>query len=174
MNAASSHVTGSSIYNLGAISPNETFCNIILTAPVGSGNLTVGYFSQPGSNRQMPPGMNATVTVPIHLKVTDPAERTLLEQDVVTPCILPIEFETRGEYRVYLTNNGNEKVSIPIGTEFEMGNSQNREADKYLLASVLTAAGAFFLAASVTTNFLLKRLRKGTNSKSNEDKNTEG
>jgi hypothetical protein len=113
--------------------------------------------------------MNDSVTVPVHLKVTDPANRTLLEQDMVTPGTFPIEFKTRGEYRVYLTNNGNEKSPIPIGTTFELGNPQNREADKYLLAIVLTMSGAVFIAAGLTMKFASKKL-KNTNSKSKENK----
>jgi hypothetical protein len=168
MNAASSHVTGSTIYNLGEVSPGETFCNVILIAPVGSGNLTIGYNKIPGDNHQLPPGMNDSVTVPVHLKVTNPANKTVLEEDIVTPGTFQMEFSARGEYKVYLTNNGNQRTSIPIGTTFEMGNPQNREADKYLLALFLTVTGVVCISAGVIIGLISKRFTKKTKPKSIE------
>jgi hypothetical protein len=169
VNAASSHVTGNSTYNQGEVSPGETSCNVIIIGPVGSGNLTVGYHQIPGSHGTLPPEMNASVSVPVHLKVTDPANHTLLEQDTVTPGMFPIDFTTRGEYKVYLTNNGNERNAIPIGTTFEMDNPQNREADKYLLSVVLTAGGAVCIAIGLILNFISRRFGKSVISKSTEN-----
>jgi hypothetical protein len=169
VNAASSHVTGASIYNQGEVSPGETSCNVIIIGPVGSGNLTVGYRQVPGSHGTLPPGMNASVSVPVHLKVTDPANHTSLEQDTVTPGMFPIEFTTRGEYNVYLTNNGNERYALPIGTTFEMDNPQNREADKYLLSVVLTAGGPVCIAIGLILNFTSRRFVKSVISKNTEN-----
>ena len=171
MNAASSHVIGSSIYASGEVSPGETSCNVLLMAPVGQGNLTIGYNKSPGSRQQLPSWMNESVTAPIHLKVTDPANQTLLEQDIVTPGTFPIEFKTRGQYNVYITNNGKMAITIPIGTTFEMGNPQNREADKYLLSLLLIAAGAVCTVVGLTVNLVSKRLVNKASSKSSKKQN---
>ena len=168
MNAASSHVTGIIIYNSGEVNPGETFCNVILIGPVGSGNLTIGYNKLPGGSHQLPPGVNDSVTVPIHLKVTNPANQTVLEKDIVTPGTFQMEFSTRGEYKVYLTNNGNQRTPIPVGTTFEMGNPQNREADKYTLAVLLTITGVICISAAMVISLLSKRFWKRANSKSVE------
>ncbi len=126
-------------------------------APVGHGNFTVGYNKYPDRNwTQLPPGMNATVVLPVHLKITDPTGQTLLEQGIVTPASFPLNFDTRGEYLVYLTNNGNESSSIPIGTKFEPNNPQNREADKYFLSCSLIAVGAVVVAVGLTMNIANK------------------
>ncbi len=164
LNAASSHVTGSAIASKGTLNPEETSGYVLFMAPIGHGNFTVGYNKDPNRNwTQLPPGIPETVVLPVHLKITDPTGQVLLEQDIVTPAIFPLNFDTRGEYNVYLTNNGNESSSMPIGTQFEMNNPQNREADKYLLASSLIAIGAVITLAGLTVNLVSKRLSK-TNS----------
>jgi hypothetical protein len=166
LNAASSHVIGSSITAQGTVNPGETSCNVLFMAPVGHGNFTVGYNKDPDRNwTQLPPGMNATVVLPVHLRITDPTGQTLLEQDIVTPASFPINFDTRGEYKVYLTNNGSEQSAIPIGTKFELNNPQNREADKYSLSLSLIAVGAVCTIAGLALNLVSKKLGK-THSKS--------
>jgi hypothetical protein len=169
MNAASSHVTGSSVFASREVSPNETVCYALLMAPVGSGNLTVGSNNLPSTtHQQLPFWLNESVVLPVHLKVTDPTNRILIEQDIITPYTCPIEFSARGEYRVYLTNNGNESTSIPIGTAFEMHNSQNREADKYLLALLLTGAGVVCLAIGLIAGLLAQSFSKNSISANKE------
>ena len=158
LNAASSHAIGSSIYNQGEVNPGETSCNVLFMAPLGAGNLTVGYNKDPASSQQLPTWMNESVVVPVHLKVTNPANQTLIEQDIVTPATFPIKFDTRGEYRVYLTNNGQERSPLPVGTTFELNNPQNREADKYQLSLFLIAAGTVCIVAGLALNFVSKRL----------------
>jgi hypothetical protein len=165
LNAASSHVARSSIASYWTVNPDETSCYVLFMAPVGHGNLTVGYNKDPDWTRQnLPPEIPETVVLPVHLKVTDPAGQTLLEQDIVTPAIFPLDFDTRGEYKVYLTNNSNESSSIPIGTKFVMNNPQNREADKYLLSCTLIAVGAVVVAVGLTLN-LVSKLRNNAKSK---------
>lgn len=104
------------------------------------------------------------VVLPVHLKVVDPAGQTLLEQDIVTPAIFPINFDTRGEYKIYLTNNGSERSGIGIGLMFQSNNPQNREADKYLLSCTLIAVGAVVVAVGLTLNLVIK-LRNNAKSK---------
>ncbi len=165
LNAASSHVSGSAIASTITLKPEETSGYVLFMAPVGHGNFTVGYNKDPNRNwTQLPPGIPETVVLPVHLKITDPTGQTLLEQDIVTPAIFPLNFDARGEYRVYITNNGNESSSMPIGTQFEMNNPQNREADKYLLSCTLIAIGGVCIAVGLTLN-LVTKLRKNARSK---------
>jgi hypothetical protein len=164
INAASSHVSLISNSVDGEIDSGETSCKVLFMAPVGKGNLTVGYNIPPGRSSALSQFLPEYVVLPIHLKVINPAEQTLLEQDIITPAIFPINFDTRGEYKVYLTNNGSERSGIGIGTMFESNNPQNREADKYLLASALIVAGVVCTLAGLALNLVYRRLSK-TNSK---------
>ncbi|MFA5572944.1 MAG: hypothetical protein WDA42_07530 [Candidatus Bathyarchaeia archaeon] len=148
---------GYNIYNSGEVDVSETFCNVILIAPVGSGNITLGIFRAPDT--EAPPGFTDTVTLPVHVKVLDPANQTILEQDTITPSYLPIDFRLRGEYKVYLTNNGEERSAIPIGLQFEEGSRQNIEADKHLLAITLTLLGITLLVIGLLIKSPLKRQR---------------
>jgi hypothetical protein len=165
INAASSHVAASSIASYFTVNPEETSCYVLFMAPVGHGNFTVGYNKDPDFTRQnLPPGIPENVTLPVHLKVTDPAGQTRLEKDIVTPASFPLNFDMRGEYKVYLTNNGNESSAIPIGAKFEMNNPQNREADKYLLSCSLIAVGTICVAVGLTLT-LVSKLKNNANSK---------
>ncbi len=165
LNAASSHVTRSATVSQITVNPEETSGYVLFMAPVGHGNFTVGYNRDPDWTRQnLPPGIPETVVLPVHLKITDPTGQTLLEKDTVTPAIFPFNFDTRGEYRVYITNNGNESSSMPIGIKFEQNNPQNREADKYLMSWMLIAVGAVVVAVGLTLN-LVSKLRNNAKSK---------
>jgi hypothetical protein len=155
MNASSEHVTGYSIYSQGEVNVNETSCVVMLMAPVGPGNITVGYFRQSGSPSA--PGINASVTLPVHIKIVDPSGQTIIEKDTITPTAFPIAFQARGQYKVYITNNGAEKSPIPIGSQFEQGNAQNREADKFVAAVTLTVIGAVLVAIGVALRSTSKR-----------------
>jgi hypothetical protein len=164
INAASPHVSLLTNSVDGEVDQGETYCKVLFMAPVGKGNLTVGYNIPPGRNSTLSLFLPDYVVLPVHLKVIDPAGRTLLEQDIVTPAIFPINFDTRGEYKVYLTNNGPERSGIGIGTMFESNNPQNREADKYLLSWMLIAVGAVCIAVGLTLN-LVSKLRNSARSK---------
>ncbi len=165
LNAASSHVTRSAIVSQITVNPEETSGYVLFIAPVGHGNFTVGYNRDPDWVRQnLPPGIPETVVLPVHLKITGPTGQTLLEKDTVTPAIFPLNFDARGEYRVYITNNGNESSSMPIGIKFEQNNPQNREADKYLMSWMLIAVGAVVVAVGLTLN-LVTKLRNNAKSK---------
>jgi hypothetical protein len=167
LNAASSHVAGSVIASTITLNPEETSGYALFMAPVGHGNFTVGYNKDPNRNwTQLPPGIPETVVLPVHLKITNPTGQTLLEQDIVTPAIFPLNFDARGDYKVYITNHGDESSSMPIGTQFEMNNPQNREADKYALSLMLIAVGACAVAVGLTLN-LVTKLRNNVRSQNN-------
>jgi hypothetical protein len=164
INAASSHVSLISNAVDGEIDPGETSCKVLFMAPVGKGNLTVGYNIPPGRSSALSQFLPEYVVLPVNLKVIDPAGQTLLEKDIITPAISQINFDTRGEYKVYLTNNGSERSGIGIGTMFESNNPQNREADKYLLSCTLIAVGAVVVAVGLTLN-LVSKLKNSARSK---------
>jgi hypothetical protein len=162
MNAASEHVPQSAIWGYGEVNVDETKCYILLTAPVGVGNITVGY-SRMQSNAPIgagapPPGLFPdSYVLPVHFEVKDPANQTLVEQDLVTPGSFEVDFKTRGKYTVYITNKGNETSPMPIGVSFEEGKPENREADKYLLSIILTASGAALIFTGLVMRLLPKR-----------------
>jgi len=164
MNASSEHVPQNDIYSLGDVNVKETYCYIISIAPVGPGNITIGFFRYTSTLLSVdapPPGLFADyVILPIHVEIKDPANQTLVNKDIVTPCSFAVDFKTRGDYKVYLTNDGNKSSSIPIGVQFEEGNPQNREADKYLLAEILTASGAALTIISISMAVHFKRIPK--------------
>lgn len=161
MNSSSEHVIASYIYGSGEIGVNETTCNIILIGPVGPGNLTVGLSRAENSPFGQPEGLfpNAYV-LPAHVKVVDPTNQTIIEEDVITPHYFAIDFKTRGQYKVYLTNNGNESSASPVGLQFEEGNPQNIEKDKHQLSIVLIGAGI----ALICIGLIIKLVSKKVNS----------
>ena len=156
LNAWSGHVAGNIIYGSVQVNVTETNGYVMFMSPVGVGNLTVGFNRYPGISAPSPPGFVDSVVVPVRMKVDDPANRTIFEQDIVMPYSFEVTFTARGLYKVYLTNNGNETAHIPIGLRFKPNNPQNREADKYLLSIALTALGAILVSAGVVINFVSK------------------
>jgi len=156
LNASSEHVPLNVIFGRGEVSVNETGGYVMFMAPVGVGNLTVGFLRYPGSFHPAPPGFEDSVVLPVHMKVDDPTNRTIVEQDIVTPYSFEVDFKARGFYKVYLTNKGTETTTIPVGLRFEPNNPQNREADKYLLSILLAALGAILVSAGVVINFVSK------------------
>ena len=162
MNAWSEHVAGNIIYGAVKVNVTETNGYVMYMPPVGVGNLTVGFHRYPESTYPSPPGFVDNVVVPVHMKVDDPANQTIFEQDLVTPQSFEVTFTTRGLYTVYLTNNGNETVHIPIGLRFKQGNPANREADKYLLSILLIALGAVIVVVGFVLNFFKVQKTKPT------------
>ena len=163
LNVSSVHIPRNAIYNSGDVSVNETYCYVISIAPVGHGNITVGFFRALGSAapENAPSGLfKDFVTLPVQIEVKDTENKTLINNDIVTPGSFPVDFKTRGEYKVYLTNEGNESSPIPIGVQFEEGNLQNREADKYILAETLTLSGATVTIIGITLELLIKQRQK--------------
>ncbi|MCW4005962.1 MAG: hypothetical protein NWF04_05120 [Candidatus Bathyarchaeota archaeon] len=158
MMSSSPHVPQNTISSFGEFAPNQTSCTTILVGPVGVGKIAVGYFTLPGSTAPSVPGFE-NVTLPIHLEITAPNNQTLIETCTTTPDIFPINFDSRGQYCIYVTNCGNQTSSLPIGVAFEAGNPQNIEADKYALAVFLTASGAVLTAINLVRTFIFKRRR---------------
>ncbi|MCW4004284.1 MAG: hypothetical protein NWE95_10280 [Candidatus Bathyarchaeota archaeon] len=158
MNSSSEHVTASSIYGSGEVDVNATTCTIILIGPVGPGNLTVGLARAENSRSSAPEGLfpNAYV-VPAHVQVVDTTNQTIVEKDVITPHYFPVNFTTRGQYKVYLTNTGNESSPIPVGLQFEEGNPQNIEKDKHQLSIVLIGAGIALMCIGLIVKLLPKK-----------------
>jgi len=165
LNAGSPHVTLDYHTVMGEVNPGETECKVLFMAPVGEGNLTIGYNISPKTQRALPDFFIKFIVLPVHIKIVNPNNQTILEEDITTPVILPVNFDTRGEYKVYLTNNGLEANTIGIGTIFERDNPQNREADKYLISLVAISIGAIFIVAGLTLNLTSKLIN---NSKSNK------
>ena len=157
MNASSSHVSGINSVSYDIMGENETQYYVILTAPVGVANLTIGL--QPTFDASLPAGFGRynLVEIPVHLKVYDPANQTLAEQDIVTPYSFDVNFKARGSYKVYVTNKGTENSTIPVSVIFERNNPQNREADKFLLSIALTAIGTILIPTSMIMKLVLKR-----------------
>lgn len=158
VNAWTEHLPTEKIYTRGGIAVNETGGYVILIAPVGVGNLTVGFFRSPGSPG--PPGFDDVIVLPIHIKIENPDNQTLIEQDIITPHSFEMDFNRRGHYKVHITNNGTEDSSIPIGLRFEDGNPQNREADKFLLGIILMVLGVIFMTADPFIKFSKRYLYK--------------
>jgi len=159
MNASSSHVSGNLTCSFDILDENDTQSYVILTAPVGPANMAVGL--PPTRHPGLPEGFGQydLVDVPVHLKVTDADNKTLVEQDVVTPYSFDADFKERGIYTVYVTNKGTEKTTMPLTVIFDFNNPQNREADKFMLSIVLTAVGAAIIVVGFVINFVSKSLR---------------
>jgi len=173
MNASSEHVPQSAIWGYGEVDVGETKCYILMTAPVGVGNITVGYSRAPNSNTPTgddspPPGLFPdSYVLPVHFEVKDPVNQTIVEEDLVTPGSFEVNFKARGKYTVYITSHGNETSPMPIGVRFEEGNPENREADKYLLSIILTASGATLIVIGLVMRVISNRVNN-KNSKSSE------
>ncbi len=163
MNASSSHVSGYSTHNYGSLKQNETQAFVILIAPVGPVQIAIGgadhpFLSSPGG------GTNVVANVSVHVKITDPQNKTLVEQDVISPHLLNFEFKERGAYTVSVTNKDPEETTMPITVIFDANNPQNREADKFLLSITLTTLGAVIVSVGLVINFVSNH-RKQTQKK---------
>lgn len=154
LNASSSHMAGRHTVSYDIMDENETQYYAILTAPVGVANLTIGL--QQTFDESLPEGFGSynLVGIPVHMQVYDPNNQTLADQDIITPYTLEIVFKTRGSYKVYVTNKGTEKSTIPVTVEFEPRNPQNIEADKFLFSIVLTALGAVIVSVAIVIKFV--------------------
>jgi len=170
LNASSQHVGLNMIHSYGEIAPNQTDGYVLFMAPVGTGNFTCGYYRYPG----MPAPLTEfdtsaydAVVLPVHLKIEDPTNKTVFEHDIVTPLSLEMDFNVRGFYKVYITNQGNETKTVSVGLRFTQYEPINREADKYLLSIVLTAVGAVVTAVGFAVSFVLKHRKQNSYSSTN-------
>lgn len=165
INASSSHVPRNTVFNFGDAGVNETISYVLSIAPVGAGNLSIGYFRLPGTNSPSVPGIGDFVSLPVYVRITSPTNQTIIEKHITTPDSLRLDFIQRGQYNVYLTNNGKNSSPIPIALQFEQGNPENREADKYLLSLVFTIGGIALTSITLIFNFFynanhLRRVKK--------------
>ena len=160
MNASSSHVSGIITATYGILSENDTQHYIILTAPVGNANLSIGL--HPPRTGQVPPGFDRynLVNIPVYMEFCDPFNQTLAVQDIVTPYSFDVIFKTRGFYSIYVTNKGTENSTIPVSVEFQQRNPQNIEADKYFLSIILTSLGAILVSMEWITKFISKQRKQ--------------
>jgi hypothetical protein len=158
LNSWSSHVPNYASLSPGQVKANETLSYSVLIAPVGIGNITIGYHRQPGSSVPSTPGMNDSVVLPVHLVVKNPANQTLIEKDIITPYSFQTNFKERGEYAISVTNKGAEASSIPMGLIFlETNGNSNRESDKFSLSILFVICGL----ALFSINLITKVRKKG-------------
>lgn len=156
LTSASSNTSGLKTYSFDSLDENQTQTYKILIAPVGPANVSIGFSPEPAP--YLPEGFSQIETnLPVHFILTDTKNKTLAEQNVITPHFLDIDFKTRGVYTVYVTNKGTEEVCIPIGVQFEYNNPQNKEADKFLLSLISTVLGAVVVCTDFVVNFVSRR-----------------
>jgi hypothetical protein len=147
------------IISIGEVKPGETVSYSLFMAPVGSGNLIIGYATLPGRSSSAP--IPTEVVLPIHLVVTSPSNVTLVDVEVVTPYTTQLSFNERGEYIVHATNMGNEQSAIPVGLNFPReGNVVNREADKFLVSLLLTVSGLVLFCLGLGMSLFSKHVVK--------------
>jgi hypothetical protein len=128
-------------------------------APVGLGNLVVGgetVIREPSIETTGP--TKITYVIPIHLVVVGPSNITLIDEEVVTPYTVQINFDKRGEYIIQATNRGEESVPIPVALNFPRdGDVVNRETDKFFVGTILTISGIVFFCLNLSTSLFVKR-----------------
>ena len=156
LNASSSHVARRSSVNYGMLDEGESQSYVILTAPVGPANMCIGLHSENPFADELPPGFNQydLTDVPVHMKLTDPNNNTIVEKDVITPYCFDVTFNQRGAYTVHVTNNGNATTTMPLVIIFDFFNPENKEADKYVLSIILTALGALLVTVGIALKFV--------------------
>lgn len=157
--ASASHVSGYNTYSY-PLKQNETRSYFILIAPVGPAQIVIGGAERPSISRPEGFGFSVVSNVSVHVKITDPQNKTLIEQDAITPYPLDFEFEERGSYTVSITNKDPEETSMPITVIFDSNNPQNKETDKFQLSLILIALGAVVFLAGLVVNFALKHRKK--------------
>lgn len=158
--ASASHISGYNTYSHLSLKQNETRSYVILVAPVGPAQIVVGGAEYPYSSR--PEGSSSYVVsgVSVHVKITDPQNNTVVEQDAISPVPIDFEFKERGSYTVSITNKDPEETSMPITVIFEFIDPQNKETDKFQVSLILIALGAVVFLGGLVVNFALKYGKK--------------
>jgi hypothetical protein len=159
----------------GYINPDETLSYGLFMAPVGLGNLVIESDTlvpptpPPNANDSGGPirvdGSPTRVEfeAPFHLVVVSPSNVTLVDEEIVTPHTIQLDFEERGEYIVHGTNMGNESYPISVSLKFPQDSDvENREADKFLVSLVITVSGVVLFCFGVSASLLLKLKRDST------------
>ncbi|PVX23608.1 MAG: hypothetical protein CW716_11775 [Candidatus Bathyarchaeum sp.] len=159
--ASASHISGYHTYSY-PVNKNETLSYVILVAPVGPAQIVIG-----GADYRpiigLPAGVggsNVVANVSVHVKITDPQNNTVVEQDVITPYPVDFEFKERGSYTVSITNKDPEETSMPITVIFEMLDPKNKETDKFLVSQIIVASGAVVFLAGLVITLALKHRQK--------------
>lgn len=160
LNASTSRMSGhrSATYDLLDEGASQSY--LLLIAPVGPANMCIGLHPERGS--YLPPVFSEyeLTDVPVHLKVTDPNNNTIVDKHVITPYCFDINFNARGAYTVHVTNNGNATTEMPLGIIFDFHNPDNKEADKYILSIILTALGALLITVGIAMKFVWGQIRQ--------------
>jgi hypothetical protein len=156
----------------GLVKPGETLSYGLFMAPVGLGNLVlegdtlVAPTPPPNANasggpvRVDAPPIRVEFDVPVHLVVVSPSNVTLVDEEIVTPHTVQLDFEERGEYIVHGTNMGNESYPISVSIKFPPdSNVENRESDKFLVSLILTVSGFVLFCLGLSTSQFYKHKR---------------
>ncbi|MGD6810474.1 MAG: hypothetical protein ACQCN3_12315 [Candidatus Bathyarchaeia archaeon] len=153
----------------GSIEPGETRSFGLFMSPVGLGNIVVesdtlvaptpppDAVAVDGAIRVDGSPTRVEFVAPVHLVVVSPSNVTLVDEEVVTPHTVQLNFDERGEYIVHATNMGNESYPISASLKFSRdGNVVNREADKFLVSLILTVSGVVLFCLGLSTSLFLK------------------
>lgn len=159
-NSSSSHVSGIKTRSFGALDENQAQTYLVMMASVGPANLGIGL--QTSRPEGLPEGLSDSdySDVIVHVKFVDPNNKTIIEENIVTPYTFDVNFKTRGIYTVYVTNKGAEKTNMPLSIIFDLHNPQNKDADKFLLSIVLTVVGAILVVVGVIMNLIMKHTQR--------------
>jgi hypothetical protein len=157
---------------IGVVEPGATFAYGLFMAPLGLGNLWIEgdtMVAPPASQYELDhPNADGSIHVNadpirveyemfVHLVVVSPSGVTLVDEEGSTPYFVPVDFDERGEYVVYVTNLGNETGPIPVSVKFPPNSGVvYREADKFLVSIILTASGAALLCIGLSTTLITK------------------
>jgi hypothetical protein len=143
------------------VGPDETFAHGLFMAPVGLGNIVVEedvLMFDP----EVGDWVNVKFAIPVHLVVVSPSDIVLVDETIVTPYTVQVNFDERGEYVVYITNMADESYSIPVSLKFPRnGDVVNREADKFIVSIILTASGLALFCLGLTTTLFVKHKKTG-------------
>jgi len=145
------------------VEPDETFAHGLFMAPVGLGNIVleedVSMFDPEVGDL-----VNVKLHIPVHLVVVSPSDTVLVDETIVTPYTVQVNFDERGEYVVYITNMADESYPIPLSLKFPRdGSVVNREADKFFVSTILLISGAILLCLGLSLSLIIKHKKISAN-----------
>jgi hypothetical protein len=162
-----------SVIRAGTIDSGETQSYSLFVGPVGLGNVNVGYNVLPGSTRSFPSDLPIQipneVVLPVRLVIINPLNVTVVDMEVVTPCLVPVDFDKRGEYVIHVTSLSDDEQSLfPIGLNFpnsaDSGNvATGKDVDKFFVGMVLLVSGAVFFCLGLLVTLFSKLQQKRSN-----------
>ncbi|MCL2135774.1 MAG: hypothetical protein FWH37_09585 [Candidatus Bathyarchaeota archaeon] len=143
------------------VGPDETFAHGLFMAPVGRGNIVVEE-AVLMFDPEVGDLVNVKFAIPVHLVVVSPSDIVLVDETIVTPYTVQVNFDERGEYVVYITNMADESYSIPLSLKFPRnGDVVNREADKFIVSIILTASGLTLFCLGLATTLFVNHKKTG-------------